>query len=136
MYKNNANLVFSCKYHIVWCTKYRKKILNSPIDKMLKKMLFEIASECRCEIIELEVIPCSSSSSDRSKLQDYSSHQVIKIMKGRTSRFLRSTFKQLRELPSLRTNSCFISTVGGAPLHSVKHYSENQKHVSYKKAQN
>ncbi|WP_171816563.1 transposase, partial [Clostridium tetani] len=26
-YKSNNNIVYSCKYHIVWCPKYRRKVL-------------------------------------------------------------------------------------------------------------
>ena len=28
-YKSNNNIVFSCKYHIIWCSKYRRKALTS-----------------------------------------------------------------------------------------------------------
>jgi REP-associated tyrosine transposase len=34
-----------------------------------------------------------------------------------------------RKLPSLWTNSYFVSTTGGAPLSSIKQYIEQQKHV-------
>jgi putative transposase len=57
MDKNNSNTVFSCKYHIVWCTKYRKKLLHFPIDKISKEALFEIVDECRCVIIRLKRTP-------------------------------------------------------------------------------
>jgi putative transposase len=54
----------------------------------------------------------------------------VKAIKGRTSRLLRSEFPGLkRKLPTLWTNSYFVSTVGGAPLAIVKQYIENQKNV-------
>ena len=31
-YKSNNNIVFSCKYHIVWCPKYRRKVLIGEVE--------------------------------------------------------------------------------------------------------
>ena len=54
----------------------------------------------------------------------------MKLLKGRSSRVLRDEFPWLRSrLPTLWTNSYFVSTVGGAPLVIVKKYIENQKNV-------
>jgi len=55
-------------------------------------------------------------------------HKVVKTIKGRTSFVLRSEFRNLTtKLPTLWTNSYFVSTVGGAPLEAIKQYVENQK---------
>jgi len=55
-------------------------------------------------------------------------HKLIKEIKGITSRILRKEFTYLTtELPTLWTNSYFVSTVGGAPLKIIKQYIENQK---------
>ncbi len=49
-------------------------------------------------------------------------------MKGRSSHALRKEFPSLStRLPTLWTNSYFVSTVGGSPLAVVKQYIENQK---------
>ncbi|GAA7142952.1 hypothetical protein HpBGD43_15490 [Helicobacter pylori] len=54
--------------------------------------------------------------------------KFIKTAKGRSSRILRQEFNHLKtKLPTLWTNSCFISTVRGAPLNVVKQYIENQQ---------
>jgi putative transposase len=56
--------------------------------------------------------------------------RLIGRLKGYTSHSLRKEFPELtRKLPCLRTNSYFVSTVGGAPLEIVKHYMEDQKYV-------
>jgi putative transposase len=58
----------------------------------------------------------------------YGIHRLIKRIKGLSSRLLRMEFPKLRSrLPSLWTNSYFVSTVGGAPLAVIKQYIENQK---------
>ena len=51
-------------------------------------------------------------------------------MKGRSSHDLRQEFPWLRSrLPTLWTNSYFVSTVGEAPLDVIKRYIEDQKEV-------
>ena len=37
--------VYSIQYHIVWCVKYRRKILIDDIEKTLKELLIEISNE-------------------------------------------------------------------------------------------
>ena len=57
-------------------------------------------------------------------------HRLIKLMKGRSSRLLRQEYPHLkRRMPTLWTNSYFVSTTGGVTLEVVKQYIEGQKHV-------
>lgn len=56
-------------------------------------------------------------------------HRLIKLMKGRSSNLIRAEFKWIKSrLPTLWTNSYFVSTIGGAPLEVVKQYIEQQNH--------
>lgn len=79
------------------------------------------------EIIEMELMP------DHVHLlievdPQFGIHKAVKQIKGTTSRILRQEFPKLRsKLPTLWTNSYFISTVGDAPLEIIKQYIENQK---------
>ena len=128
-YKSNNNVVYSCKYHVIWCPKYRRSVLINGVDKRLKEIINEVAKEKKSELIELEVMP------DHVHLlievdPQYGIHRVIKTMKGRSSRYLREEFPWLKSrLPTLWTHSYFVSTVGGAPLAVIKQYIENQKDV-------
>lgn len=57
-------------------------------------------------------------------------HRLVKLIKGKSSHVLRKEFPQLKsKLPSLWTNSYFVSTVGVAPLEIIKQYIEQQKNV-------
>ena len=57
-------------------------------------------------------------------------HRLVKNLKGVSSHTLRQEFRTLKSrLPTLWTNSYFVSTVGGAPLAVIKQYVENQKNV-------
>ena len=126
-YKSNNNVVYSCKYHVVWCPKYRRKVLIDAVEDRLRKLLVSMCSEFSVEIIELEIMP------DHVHIlvdvdPQFGIHTLIKKLKGRTSRLLRQEFPYLKtKLPTLWTNSYFVSTVGEAPLAIVKQYIESQK---------
>jgi len=128
-YKSNNNVVYSCKYHVVWCPKYRRKVLVGEIEARLKELIKEACADIRSEIIEMEIMP------DHVHIllevdPQYGIHRAIKLIKGRTSHHLRREFESLTSrLPTLWTNSYFVSTVGGSPLAAIKKYIENQKTV-------
>ena len=128
-YTSTLNVVYSCKYHVIWCPKYRRRVLDKGVDIRLKEIIQEVCIELESELIELEVMP------DHVHLlvevdPQFGVHKLIKRIKGRSSRYLRSEFPHLRSrIPALWTNSYFVSTVGGAPLEIVKQYVETQKYV-------
>jgi putative transposase len=127
--KSNHNVVYSCKYHVIWCPKYRRPVLVEGIDERLKAIIRDVAAETRSEVIELEVM------TDHVHLlvevdPRFGIHRFIKLAKGRSSRLLRQEFPWLRSrLPTLWTNSYAALTVGGAPLAVIKRYIEDQKRV-------
>jgi putative transposase len=43
LFKSNHNVTYSCIYHVVWCPKYRRKVLVDGIDERLKQILVEVA---------------------------------------------------------------------------------------------
>jgi putative transposase len=128
-FRSNNNVVYSCKYHVIWCPKYRRPVLNEPVAQRLKQIIMESVSETTGEVIEMEVMP------DHVHLlvevdPQYGIHRLIKRIKGASSRILRAEFSALRtRVPTLWTNSYFVATVGGAPLAVIKQYIENQKTV-------
>ena len=97
------------------------------VDTRLKELVEQIAEEYSFEVIEMEIMP------DHVHLllevdPQFGIHKAVKTIKGRTSRILRPEFHFLTtKLPTLWTNSYFVSTVGGAPLGIVKQYIESQK---------
>ena len=54
-YKSNRNVFSAGHYHVVWCPKYRRKVLEPPIDERLKQLMSEICEEHDAEIEELDV---------------------------------------------------------------------------------
>jgi putative transposase len=103
--------------------------LVDAIEIRLKDIMQGVVNELGAEIIELEIMP------DHVHLlievdPQFGIHRLIKRIKGTSSRVLRQEFPVLRsKIPTLWTNSYFVSTVGGAPLEVIKQYVEQQKSV-------
>jgi len=127
-YKSNHNVVYSCQYHVVWRPKYRRKVLINGADARLKELICEVAAEHQADILNSK--SCLTTYISRLKSIRSLIHRLVRLLKGRSSRVLRQEFPWLKSrLPTLWTNSCFVSTVGGAPLAVIKQYIENQKNV-------
>ena len=128
-YRSNSSIVCSCKYHVVFCPKYRRSVLVDGVDERFKQMARQVADDLHFEIIEMEAMPDHVHMLLEADPQ-LGIHKAVKRIKGRTSQDLREEFPWLkRRMPSLWTNSYFVSTVGGAPLSIVKQYIESQKKV-------
>lgn len=127
-YKSNHNVFYSCKYHVVWCPKYRRSVLVDGVDDRLKELIIQVCGEHNVEILEMEIMP------DHVHLlievdPQFGIHKIVKQIKGTSSRVLRDEFTWLRSrIPCLWSNSYFVSTVGGAPLEDIKEYIESQKY--------
>jgi len=127
LYKSNRNIVYSSKYHVVWCPKYRRKVLVNGVDVRLREILYQMASDLRAAIIELEVMPDHVHLLCKPDPQ-FGIHRLVKQLKGHSSRLLRAEFPWLKSrLPTLWTNSYFVATVSGVPLTVIKQYIEQQK---------
>ena len=132
-YKSNNNVVYSCKYHVVWCPKYRRKVLVGAVSDRLKDLIIQRCSEIQADLIEMEIMP------DHVHLlievdPQYGINKAVRSIKGFSSHTLRKEFKELTtRLPTLWTNSYFVSTVAGAPLTAIKQYIENQKRTERRK---
>lgn len=126
-YESNRNIVYSCKYHVVFCPKYRRKVLTGKVETRLREIIHEVAVKTVVDVIEMEVMP------DHLHLlvevdPQFGIHRFVKRVKGVSSRILRDEYPGLkRRIPTLWTNSYFVSTVGGAPRSVVKQYIESQK---------
>lgn len=126
-YAKNAGAVFSLKYHVVWCPKYRRSVLTPPIDVRLKALLAEIAEDHGMTVHATEVMP------DHVHLfveadPTLCVAEIVNRLKGRTSRLLRDEFPSLRSrLPTLWSRSYFAATVGAVSEATIRRYIEAQK---------
>lgn len=120
--------VFTVNYHIVFCPKYRKKVLTGNIRLRLNELIAEKITELGGTIGALEVMP------DHvhlfvSMTPNYAPCEVVRRVKGYSSRVLRQEFPELRWMRSLWTPSYFLGTTGHTSSSVVQEYIERQKGI-------
>ena len=126
--KHNKTSVVNINYHIIFCPKYRRKILVDGIDERLKEVLNDAAEGMGCSIESMEVMP------DHVHLYLKGSptipvHLIVKNLKGISSKTLRAEFPEInRRLPSLWTRSYYCETIGCISEETIKKYIEEQKY--------
>lgn len=125
-YSRNAGAVFSLKYHLVWCPKYRRPVLVDDVAERLKGLLTEKVAELEMSVLTMEVMP------DHVHLfigsdPRWAVAEIVNRLKGYTSRILRSEFRHLRSrLPTLWSRSYYAGTVGHVSEAAVRRYIESQ----------
>lgn len=126
-YAKNACAVFSLKYHVVWCPKYRRPVLVKPIDTRLKALLRQKSAELGLTIHVMEVMP------DHVHLfvegtPTVCVAEIVNGLKGFTSHALREEFPILKSrLPTLWSRSYYAGSVGSVSEAVVRKYIEGQK---------
>ena len=113
-------------YHLIWCPKYRRKVLVGNVEARLKELLYIKAQEIGTQISQMEVMPDHLHLFVKSTPVN-SPHYIIQQLKGYTSRMLRQEFKNLLKLPSLWTRSYYCESVGHISEVTVRKYIEEQK---------
>ena len=126
-YRRNAGSVYSLKYHLVWCPKYRRKVLIGNIAEELRSLLYLKAQELDVTIEALEIMPDHVHlfiESDPTEAPQRLANQF----KGYTSRMLRLKFPELRSrLLSMWSRSYYVGSIGHVSEEIVKRYIEMQK---------
>lgn len=128
-YRKASHVTYDCRYHIVWITKYRRKVLKKAIRKRTDILLRGIAKDLCINIISIGIeddhvhIYCSI---------PHSQHlpYVLQMFKGRTSKIIRKEYaaylKDYYWKPLLWATGYFIATVGEITHETVKRYVEEQ----------
>jgi len=126
-YHSAKHFVYNCQYHVIFCPKYRRPVLEEDVATALKALILEKQEDYGYEVLAMEVL------SDHVHLlldvnPQLGIFKVVNKIKGYTSRQLRSEFPKLKSrLPTLWTHSKFISSVGVVTLEAIKKYIEEQK---------
>lgn len=127
---HSRGYVYSIQYHIVWCVKYRHKVLNGQVEARLIEILKQIANDNGFQILEINtdkdhihlLVNCSP--------QHYIPN-MMKAMKGVSARLLMKEFgsslkKKLWE-GHLWNPSYFVATVSENTEEQIRNYIQNQK---------
>lgn len=126
-YLKSDHYVYKLTYNVIFCPKYRRKILKDGKDTYLKEILEEYSKIKGFEIIEMEVMP------DHVHLllslpPELGILELVKSIKRWTTGKMLKKFEDIEhKLPCLWTRSAFIATTGSVSPETVKQYIEKQK---------
>ena len=125
-WQRSHTAVYNVAYHIIWCPKYRRKVLTGAVERRLKALLSEKATELGVTIETMEVMP------DHVHLfvkgtPALTPQSLVHRLKGYSSRVLRQEYRHLRRMPSLWTRSYYIESIGHISEATIRKYIEDQK---------
>lgn len=129
-YTHARTCVYNINYHIVWCVKYRRKVLTPQISDRLYEIIQQIASDkgfsvINCKVGEEDHIHCFVSAPPKLSVT-----QIVKYLKGISGNLLLNEFPELRESlwkGQLWNGSYFCETIGSTSKENIQKYIERQK---------
>ena len=124
-YIHEAHTVHHILYHIILCTKRRKKVLVGPVHDHLKTIIEEVVEENVWQIERLAIEPNHVHLFIQSNPYTLPT-DIARLIKGRSSHDLREEFPHLIKMPSLWTRSTFYSTAGQVSQETITTYIERQ----------
>jgi putative transposase len=126
-YRKTAGCVYNLHFHVVWCPKYRKKVLVGDVAQALDETLRVKAADLGIEIEALEVMPDHVHLFIATPPTDAPQYFVNQF-KGYTSRLLRQQFPHLvRLLPTLWSRSYYVGSAGQVSAETIQAYIAAQK---------
>ena len=125
-YQTSENIVYRCRYHVVWCTKYRRKILSPPYVDRLRESLTEMSENRPWEIYNMDVLP-DHVHLDISCDPQFGILECVKRLKNETAKTLRNEFPELKSrVPSIWTREAMITSVGTVSQGDISKYLESR----------
>jgi putative transposase len=125
-YRHKTTSVSLINYHLIWCPKRRRRVLVNAVQVRLDGLIREVAAELDCTVLALEIMP-DHLHPFLSAPPTLAPSQIVRRIKGRSSRALRQEFPHLLRLPSLWTRSYFVSTAGHVSSHTIQRYIAEQR---------
>src|SRR3989339_1186299 len=128
MRKSTCNATYDIQYHFVWIPKYRKRALKGLIKERLDQLLHDCAEINQFEIMELSIQPDHIHLLLSAKPR-YSPSEIMRLIKGGSSRIIRQEFPELQEFlwgDSFWADGYFVSTHSTVTEDIIKDYIENQ----------
>ena len=124
--------VCNIHYHIVWCVKYRRKVLSPEVEAYLRELVTSIGEESGFAVDAFEVGEADHVHCFITAPPKLSVTYIVKHLKGTSGLRLFRRFPELREKlwkGQLWNGSCFCETIGSTSEENVRAYIERQKNV-------
>jgi len=128
-----SSATYNINYHLVWCPKYRKPILEKPeVKQFLEEQIHTIAATKDFEVLALEVMPDHLHLFISAPPFD-SPTEIVKVFKGVTALRLFKKFPELRNeywKGKLWSPSYYVGTAGHVSAETIRKYIEEQSNSS------
>ena len=121
--------VYNCNYHIVFSTKYRKKVLTQEIENYIKDLIKQVSEEKGFQAFMIEVGEKDHVHIFASAHPKIAPSYIVKMIKGITARKLFIDFPDIKTKlwkGHLWNPSYYIETIGSISQDGVKKYIEKQ----------
>ena len=128
MHRKEGHTVYDIKYHFVWITKYRYRVLKGEVALRVRELLRQ-----GCESNNIRILKGSVGVDHVHMLLScpatMSPSEIMQNLKGRTSRILQEEFPMLRKKywgQHMWARGYFCGTVGEVDKETIERYIENQ----------
>lgn len=131
-YVHGRTCVYNINYHLIWCTKYRRKVLNEEISERLYELLHEIGELKGFSVVDAKVgeadhVHCFVSAPPKLSVTD-----IVRWLKGITGRHLMMEYPEIKKQlwnGHLWNGSYFAETIGSVSEENIRKYIERQQNV-------
>ncbi len=128
-YRHSAHAMYDIKYHVIWVTKYRYKVMRGRVAERARELIRQI-----CQAREIVIVRGAISPDHIHMLlsvrPQLAPAKVVQYIKGRSSRLLQAEFPELGKRywgQHLWARGYFCATVGAVDEETIKHYIETQR---------
>ncbi len=128
-YRHSAHAVYDIKYHVIWVTKYRYKVMRGRVAERARELIRQI-----CRARDVVIVRGAISPDHIHMLLSVPPHlapaKVVQYIKRRSSRLLQGEFPDLGKRDwgqHLWARGYFCATVGAVDEATIKEYIESQR---------
>ncbi|MCC2254616.1 IS200/IS605 family transposase [Ruminococcus sp. CLA-AA-H200] len=130
-YTHARTCVYNINYHIVWCVKYRRKVLTPTISSRLQELTHAIAADkgftvVKCKVGDNDHVHCFVSAPPKLSVT-----QIVKYLKGISGNTLLKEYPEIRNhlwKGQLWNGSYFCETIGSTSEENIMRYIERPKY--------
>ena len=128
--RKGSHSVFSIHLHLVFVTKYRRKVITALMLERLHELFANVCIKTKCQLVEFSGEP------DHVHLlidfhPDNNLSVLVGSLKSASSRVIQKEFAEhlstFYKKPVLWSSSYYVASTGGAPIERVKQYIKSQE---------
>ena len=128
-YKKSAHTTYDLKYHIIWCTKYRYRVLTGEVGERVRELVREVCLTNYVDVLSGSISP------DHVHIlvsvpPSIAVSKFMQYIKGKSSRKILMEFEHLKKRywgQHIWARGYFAVTVGNLNEREMQEYIENQK---------